>query len=871
MGDSLIDADPSNPDGHFEDIETVRLHDRWLEARGSDWCHVGPVPGESAQSSFLQPLRSIVSRFDASGQNWGIKDPRASLFLGAWNRVLADGRFLMVYRHYASCYDSLRRRQARSLLINPSLDELDNRFWLQPEIALRSWLVHNKAMLNHFHQHPDRCLLVSQEAVVAGYSLITAVNQKFGTALNSKAETGVDCRKTRYQKQIEMSGASDALREELDETWEALQSMSAAIAEQYSHAVWACPQDSNADHGLEELQNGKSDLIANWDALSISTQDDDTELESSVAMVEPETTGKDVGQSQDRVCMNELLAGTDLNNRSGVRAILAGLSTDERVSFLQEALLQSDTPFLRGLLGMAYYNHGKPDEALPCLLLASSENDPAVWFHLGRSYLEKEQLEEACNAMVSAVEIAANADHMALLVRTLLKAGQVSRARYWCEKALAKHDGQMRFVLLLADCLVANDETDKALQWCDSNARIRPDSDLHIRQFQLLSRLGRKDEAQRCYDLASLARLRKVTGYRSKALSLLNAIAGAPATAEIIQIWNNELMRMKETTLTSRYGQSENRNTPRVAMSILVRDEVDIVGHNIRFHASQGVDHFIVTDNGSTDGTRELLAELQQLYSIDIIDEPSHTIDQDLWVTRMARQLQQQGGFDWVIHNDADEFWLPEQGSIPQAIVQALPVEQAERIGVLSCARHNMLTNRNDIAGGHYAFFNNVHAIMKTVSLLPGEQAWRDNDSNCIARTVMNKVLTRVDGLDSVSYGNHAAEHALDEIPCSRISVLHFPVRTYEQFEKKVINYGESLDRNDRLHAGSSLHLRHWYRQYLAGKLHTDYEQITFTAERLKELLDDGYVKVDDRLQQYFTADPSVEFANADDLRQRVA
>ena len=39
-------------------------------------------------------------------------------------------------------------------------------------------------------------------------------------------------------------------------------------------------------------------------------------------------------------------------------------------------------------------------------------------------------------------------------------------------------------------------------------------------------------------------------------------------------------------------------------MALKVRDEGDILEANLRFHHALGVDHFVVTDNGSTDETR---------------------------------------------------------------------------------------------------------------------------------------------------------------------------------------------------------------------------------------------------------------------------
>ncbi len=43
-------------------------------------------------------------------------------------------------------------------------------------------------------------------------------------------------------------------------------------------------------------------------------------------------------------------------------------------------------------------------------------------------------------------------------------------------------------------------------------------------------------------------------------------------------------------------------------MTLLVRDERDIVEQHLAFHLAAGVDFVIVTDHASTDGTQEVLA-----------------------------------------------------------------------------------------------------------------------------------------------------------------------------------------------------------------------------------------------------------------------
>ena len=144
-----------------------------------------------------------------------------------------------------------------------------------------------------------------------------------------------------------------------------------------------------------------------------------------------------------------------------------------------------------------------------------------------------------------------------------------------------------------------------------------------------------------------------------------------------------------------------------LAMSILVRDEVDIIEDNIRHHAACGVSRFIVTDNGSVDGTRECLASLSTEFDLTIIDEESKTIDQDLWVTRMATMLREQGEADWVINNDADEFWVPNnESTLPDALAKSLIQSDvpADDIGVVCCRRNNFIPDRETVSKDGYCY-----------------------------------------------------------------------------------------------------------------------------------------------------------------------
>jgi tetrahydromethanopterin S-methyltransferase subunit G len=110
-----------------------------------------------------------------------------------------------------------------------------------------------------------------------------------------------------------------------------------------------------------------------------------------------------------------------------------------------------------------------------------------------------------------------------------------------------------------------------------------------------------------------------------------------------------------------------------LVMTLLARDEIDVVDAWLAFHLNAGADLVIATDNLSQDGTTEVLEEYARSGHVHLIREPGEDLRQDAWVTRMARLAATQYSADWVINSDADEFWWPRGASLSRVLAAVPP------------------------------------------------------------------------------------------------------------------------------------------------------------------------------------------------------
>lgn len=270
-----------------------------------------------------------------------------------------------------------------------------------------------------------------------------------------------------------------------------------------------------------------------------------------------------------------------------------------------------------------------------------------------------------------------------------------------------------------------------------------------------------------------------------------------------------------------------NTSNCRLIMTILCRNEVDVIEHNIRVHSALGVDAFLVMDNGSTDGTREKLSDLSLQFEIHIIDQPSQTYQQAKWMTELAHYARKKLSATWVISNDADEFWLPEQGQLKDLLRQ--------KDSVVTISRSNMLLTENALQE-EYVFSDAEYRVKYPVCYDRDAQKEDENISMLLV-PLSPKVIVNPKGLIKLSGGNHRAKHWLKWLTARKevgIRVYHFPIRSWKQFEAN-IQHRQFLLNTTQARMGD--HYRRWVRLYEQGLLREEFERLVIKRDSLATLL----------------------------------
>lgn len=110
MGKKLLGKSWTNPYGHFEDEDFMKLNVRILQSSGGSWDNP-PVQNDicAQKSKFEVEIKDLV-RTKNRNHFWGWKDPRTSLTMELYMPYLRKPHFIVVHRSEQCIVDSLQRR-----------------------------------------------------------------------------------------------------------------------------------------------------------------------------------------------------------------------------------------------------------------------------------------------------------------------------------------------------------------------------------------------------------------------------------------------------------------------------------------------------------------------------------------------------------------------------------------------------------------------------------------------------------------------------------------------------------------------------------------------------------------------------------------
>jgi hypothetical protein len=263
-------------------------------------------------------------------------------------------------------------------------------------------------------------------------------------------------------------------------------------------------------------------------------------------------------------------------------------------------------------------------------------------------------------------------------------------------------------------------------------------------------------------------------------------------------------------------------------MTLLARDEADIVDAQIAFHLHAGVDFVIATDHLSEDGTFDILERYERAGRLHLIRETEPVVHQAEWVTRMARLAATEFGANWVLNADADEFWWPRSGSLAE-VLAAVP----DRFGVVrGCWRH-FLPRPDD-----GAFFAERMTVRLARPAHPGNKATVFHAHQKVAHRATPDVRVELGNHEAHGEGLYALRGWLP------IEVLHFSFRSLAQLEKKGRG-GWWIEPAPDL----AEHITRLGRAAAEGHIADHLRSVTIDDDALERGLEDGTLAIDTRLR----------------------
>ncbi len=290
------------------------------------------------------------------------------------------------------------------------------------------------------------------------------------------------------------------------------------------------------------------------------------------------------------------------------------------------------------------------------------------------------------------------------------------------------------------------------------------------------------------------------------------------------------------------YLKEKQMNNIKLIMTLLVKNEEDILETNIRFHKEMGIDGFIVTSHNSTDRTNEILEQLKQEgLVLEIIYETIPEYKQDLFVDRMIKLAKKKYHADWIINADADEFYYSKDLNFKKTLFKY----NKTNINVLMVDSTFLFPDDRD------DFLNCPYFVTKPFQEFEAEMLNIKQDNNMqlfIGSQGCTKVIHKTKNYKKIAMGNHSVKIKFQkQINSSEISLYHYHVKNYNETTKKITRY---IDSAKYMPNGQGNHIKKMIEDYNNGLYREKYNS-QYNENIRNFLLNEGVVSIDKSISNF--------------------
>jgi hypothetical protein len=259
---------------------------------------------------------------------------------------------------------------------------------------------------------------------------------------------------------------------------------------------------------------------------------------------------------------------------------------------------------------------------------------------------------------------------------------------------------------------------------------------------------------------------------------------------------------------------------------MLVRNEADIIRTNLLYHLASGIDQVLVVDNGSFDGTFEILEELATAGRVHVFSRPGAFL-QSAMTIELAREAFLRGA-DWVVPIDADEFWHVPNGRLRDVL------DAAAGAGILEAEVVNFVQDRRQHELSPRALLTMTRRVLAPVGASgEADVLVESGQIGFVEICYPPKCVSRGSIALQIAQGNHSATGTYGPPRATgAIRCLHAPLRARALLERQKVEPRRPADEiADYLR--HTWQLRRWRRLAAEGGLDAEWRANSYAEDCL--------------------------------------